>query len=122
MRDRLEEMWRQKKIFFGKFVRFGVKKDIGSKTILLSEIRDENLMLLSDHLWLDAEYFTHLDLCQGDTVQFYGKVELYKKGYKKDGNTVLKYLKPASWDYKIIDISYAKKVIVSYEDINGYQT
>lgn len=108
MRDRLEEIWLRRAIFTGKFVRFGIKsnkKGNPKSTVLLSEIRDENGIYLCDHLWIsDADYFYRLDLTAGDTVQFYGKVETYKKGYRKNRDAYLMFKKPMKWDYKITDI------------------
>ena len=119
MRDKLEEIWLRRAIFTGKFVRFGIKCDRNKNsvsTVLLSEIRDESSCYLCDHLWLDAKDFYPLNLVACDTVQFFGKVESYKKGYMGNGNIDIMSKKPMKWDYKITDVKGVKKIIPSYDD------
>ena len=119
-------MWKSRSIFTGKFVKFGIKSDRKGNpvsTVLLSEIRDESGIYLCDHLWIeDAKDFYSLDLAAGDIVQFYGRVESYKKGYR--GNRCIDVMskKPMKWDYKITDIIGVKKIIPSYDDYaDGYE-
>ena len=120
MRDKLEEIWLRRAIFTGRFVRFGIKSDKNSypiSTVLLSEIRDESGIYLCDHLWFnDTKDFYPLDLVSGDTVQFYGRVETYKKGYRGNRDIDIMSKKPVKWDYKITDIMGVKKIIPSYDD------
>ena len=120
MRDKLEEIWLRRAIFTGKFVRFGIKGDRNKNpvsTVLLSEIRDESSGYLCDHLWIDdAKDFYPLGFVAGDTVQFYGKVESYKKGYIGNGNIDIMSKKPIKWDYKITSVMGVKKIIPSYDD------
>ena len=90
---------------------------------MLSEIRDESGIYLCDHLWIDdAKDFYPLNLVAGDSAQFYGKVETYKKGYRGNTHIDITSKKPIKWDYKITDIMGVKKIIPFYEDYeSGYE-
>ncbi len=117
-------MWKSRSIFTGKFVKFGIKSDRKGNpvsTVLLSEIRDESGIYLCDHIWIDnAKGFYPLDLIAGDTVQFYGKVESYKKGYRGNRHIDVMSKKPIKWDYKITDVIGVKKIIPywDYDDVD----
>ena len=126
MRDKLENLWQHRAVFTGRFVKFGIKADRkGSpvSTVLLSEIRDESGIYLCDHLWIeDAKDFYSLDLAAGDIIQFYGRVESYKKGYRGNRYIDVMSKKPMKWDYKITNVMGVKKIIPSYDDYaDGYE-
>ena len=86
MRNKLESIWRQKKIFYGTFERFGLKSDRNYKprlTVLLKNIKDKYENYLCEHIWLsDADEFASLNLNPGDKVMFSGTVKTYRKGYR----------------------------------------
>lgn len=119
MRNELENIWRQKKIFYGTFERFGLKSDRNYKprlTVLLKNIKDEYENYLCEHIWLsDADEFASLNLNPGDKVMFSGTVKTYRKGYRGSNEERMSF-KPIKWDYSITDIQCVRKVYFEEPD------
>lgn len=89
MRLELERLYNQDKkarrAFTGVFKRFGKKrgyKGYIATTILLVDIKIDDLVV-TDHAWMNVgKRFDAAMLAPGDVVRFDARVDLYKKGYK----------------------------------------
>ncbi|HXS93158.1 MAG TPA: hypothetical protein VN736_01065 [Candidatus Limnocylindrales bacterium] len=94
MRKALEQMYGQRKRFFGVFERCGRKpayRGWGSagngndETVLLRDIRDESGRMVTDHLWFRLTVkFGELFLVPGEVISFDARVDGYTKGYGRD--------------------------------------
>jgi len=88
--------------FTGEFIRFGEKrgwKGNTELTVLLSNIKDKNGQLITDHLWFNyTKGFKQLCMNPGDIIQFNGRVQGYMKGYQGRDDYVLT---SSSTDYKL---------------------
>jgi len=74
------------KEFSGIVRRFGERKGPYGKrkTIMLTDICDENGHVVADHVWFPyTQKFKDLRLHHGDRVQFCARVRPYWKGYEK---------------------------------------
>ena len=76
----------QRGVFTGVFSKYGIKsnyKGPSTDTLLLTNIRDNQSTLITDHLWFNlTKGFEKLGtLRQGDIIQFEARVKKYKKGY-----------------------------------------
>lgn len=95
MREKLGNVYGQRRRFSGRFVRVGKKpayrgwgsnRDGTDATILLQEIRDGEGRLVADHLWFNlTQHFEELYLVEGEIVSFDARVGDYVKGYERDG-------------------------------------
>jgi len=79
-------MEEQRDVFTGQFKKYGIKSNFrgpSTDTLLLTNIRDGQGALVTDHLWFNlTKGFEKLGtLKEGDRVQFEARVKKYKKGY-----------------------------------------
>lgn len=102
MRKTLRKIENKRCRFTAKVERFGSKKGWGGrelKTILLTEIRNEEGELVADHLWINrTKTYNKANVMLGDRIGFDGRVKEYTKGYQGHREDVFK---PVSLDYKI---------------------
>jgi hypothetical protein len=112
MRKQLRNIDGQRKEFTGHFERYGVKpgwKGVPKDTILLTDIRDENNKIVTNHLWFNrTKGFDSLgELKYGDKIKFHARVTLYTKGHFGRNEYVFKYL---DYDYKLSHPTKIKKL------------
>lgn len=86
MRVKLREIEETRDVFYGTFRRTG-RKGRGHHTILLVDILDANMKLMTDHAWFNyTKGFQDLGrLVPGDQVRFRGRVKEYRKGSVRRG-------------------------------------
>lgn len=110
MRKELDEIGSETRgTFYGTFERFGIKNGYRGteKTVLLKNIKNEDGIVVTDHLWFNfTKGFEKLNLEPGMVVQFDARVAEYVKGYRGWREDV--YC-PLSVDYKL---SYPTKMRV----------
>ena len=108
MRKELKKMDNIRGLFSGRFNRLGTKngwKGATLTTVLLTDIRDSEGNIVSDHLWFNyTKGFASVDLQEGDTIQFEARVTEYWKGYCGYRGDVYR---PIKKDYKL---SYPTKI------------
>lgn len=103
MRKELQKLGDKRRFKFnGKFERLGTKinwKGYPEKTVLLSNIRDANGKVISDHLWFNyTKGFRSLgELKEGDMIEFHARVNTYIKGYVSHRD----YTDERSLDYRL---------------------
>jgi len=110
MRENLECINDIRDVFYGIFVRIGIKKGYMGKeeTVLLKDIRDKNGKYICDHLWFNyTKGFQEANLHEGDIVEFNARVKPYIKGYFGYQWDVYK---PAELDYKLSHPTKFKKI------------
>lgn len=76
---------KERHIFYGTFVRYGVKNNYKGqiKTVLLENIENDSNKIITTHLWFNlTKGFKNLDLLPGNKVKFNGRIKPYIKGYK----------------------------------------
>jgi len=110
MRKQLGKKEGKREAFSGTFVRLGTKKGWQGSvegTVLLREIKDENKVVVADHLWFNlTKEFDCLDLKEGEIVSFNARVKEYTKGYFGwDEEKAME--SPIATDYKL---SYPTKI------------
>lgn len=111
MRKELEKLEGYRGTFIGTFERFGEKssyRGLPLKTVLLTNIKDINGKIVSDHLWFNfTKGFEKVNLKPGDVVRFVARVKEYEKGYKGYRDDVYN---PISYDYKLSHPSQIMKI------------
>jgi len=110
MRKGLKNINGKRECFTGVFVRYGTKSSFRGPrktTILLKDIKDQNGVILTDHLWFNlTKGFDEYDLKEGDIISFDARVKKYQKGYKGYREDVYE---PIETDYKLSHPSKIKK-------------
>jgi hypothetical protein len=113
MRNRLERLNGLRKQFTGTFVRYGSKagwRGVIETTILLTDIRDSNGNLITDHLWFNStNLFNQIQLTKGDKISFEARVKTYLKGYKGYREEICQE-RPIERDYHLIFPTKIKKI------------
>ena len=108
MREKLTEYIEVRGTFTGTFIRTGFKNGYKGpvETILLGNIKDENGIILTDHLWFNlTKGFEALgELEEGDIIQFNARCREYEKGYKGYKDDVYKPVE------KYFKLSYPTKI------------
>lgn len=111
MRKELKKLDKVRGIFTGAFVRFGKKsgwKGTTLTTILLTDIKDNEGNVVSDHLWFNyTKGFESVDLQENDVIQFEARVTKYWKGYCGYREDVYA---PVKKDYKLAYPTKIKKI------------
>ena len=102
IRTELQDIGSEERHFFsGTFERYGIKSGYKgpTETVLLTNIRDEDGNIVSDHLWFNkTKGFSNANMRKGDTVSFEARVSEYQKGYKGHKEDIFSNL---SYDYKL---------------------
>ena len=102
MREELKKKNNQRITVIAKVARFGTKKAYKGPdlpTVLLTNIKDSQENLLTDHLWINLTKGYNDSGCRiGDTIKFNARVKGYEKGYKGRRYDVFK---PVAIDYKL---------------------
>lgn len=116
MRKELSKINNVRNTFTGTFVRLGIKrgwKGSTLTTVLLTDIKDSEGNVVSDHLWFNyTKGFESINLQENDIIQFEARVTEYLKGYCGYREDVYK---PIEWDYKLSYPTKIKKIKVVEE-------
>lgn len=112
MRENLKKINNDRGTFTGVFVRMGSKQGFRGmlQTVLLKDIRGEDGLLVTDHLWFNfTKGFQALrEIREGDVIQFDARVKSYEKGYKGSRDDV--FDAPVEIDYKLSHPSKIQKM------------
>ena len=93
MREKLKAIEEVRDVFYGTFQRTG-RKGRGHRTVLLTNIYDCNMKLMTDHAWFNLtkgiEDLGRLN--PGDQLKFRARVKEYRKGSMRRGIKVIERL------------------------------
>lgn len=96
---------------FAEVEKFGQKPSFRGPpktTVLLTNIKDEKGVILTDHLWLTVgKRIERCNLSPGDLVEFEGRVTEYVKGYQGSRWDVYA---PIKTDYRLANPTKIKKI------------